>query len=160
MGLTAGDVMQTDVRSLHPKARLADLDQWLLQGRVGGAPVIEDGRLLGIVSRTDVLRQLVIERTQAQSMSASFEEEEEGSTAEGADAVGQTVAARWARLCVADVMIHDVIRVPPDEPLEAVDRTLVQHRIHRVLVTEGERLLGIVSSLDLVRLVAEGKAAG
>ncbi len=159
MGLTAADVMQSDVRSLHPKARLADLDQWLLQGRVGGAPVVEDGRLLGIVSRTDVLRQLVIERTQAESMSASFADAEESPAAE-ADAVGRTVAARWAKLCVADVMIHDVIRVPPDEPLEAIARTMVEHRIHRVLVTEGERLLGIVSSLDLVRRVAEGKPAG
>ena len=29
------------------------------------------------------------------------------------------------------------------------------HRIHRLLVTDGERLVGVLSSMDLLRLVAE-----
>ncbi len=34
---------------------------------------------------------------------------------------------------------------------------MLDRQIHRVLVTEGDRLVGIVSTVDLIRLFAEGK---
>jgi CBS domain-containing protein len=54
-------------------------------------------------------------------------------------------------------MVRHLITVSPDEPLESVARALVEHRIHRVPVAEGGELRGIISSLDLVRLIAEGR---
>jgi tRNA nucleotidyltransferase (CCA-adding enzyme) len=60
-------------------------------------------------------------------------------------------------LRVADVMVTSVITVGPDAPLESVARALVEHRIHRLPVVEEGRLVGLVSSTDLVRLVAEGR---
>jgi CBS domain-containing protein len=65
------------------------------------------------------------------------------------------VASRWQRLQVADVMIHDVVTIGSDEPVEKAARLLAERHIHRLVVTERGRVIGLVSSLDLVRLLAE-----
>ena len=44
------------------------------------------------------------------------------------------------------------------DPLQEVARCLVGHRIHRLPVVDAGRLVGILTSLDLVRLFAEGRA--
>jgi CBS domain-containing protein len=49
--------------------------------------------------------------------------------------------------------------VSADQPLREVAQMLVDQHIHRVPVVEGERLVGILTSLDVVRLVAEGGLA-
>ncbi len=48
-------------------------------------------------------------------------------------------------------MIRDIVRVGPEDPLPEIQRVLVENDIGRVPVTEGERLLGIVSRTDVLR---------
>jgi CBS domain-containing protein len=156
---TARDVMRTQVRTVDPGTSLADLERAFLDARVSGFPVVENGRLVGIVSRSDVVRQLSVERSQAETISDYYREmtgfsDPTESLGEIADRVGQ----RLGRLRVADLMIRSLITVTPDQPLAEVARVLLEHGIHRVPVTEGDRLVGIVTSLDLVRLFAEEKA--
>ena len=59
-------------------------------------------------------------------------------------------------LRVSDVMTASVVSVTPDAEIAEVAKLLTKHGIHRVLVIDGETLVGVVSSLDLARLVAEG----
>jgi CBS domain-containing membrane protein len=47
-------------------------------------------------------------------------------------------------------MSHDVVTVSPDTPLAEVARILHEERIHRVPVMDGARLVGIITSLDLL----------
>ena len=55
---------------------------------------------------------------------------------------------------------HEVSTVGPDKPVVDVARELTECRIGAVLVTEGERVLGILSERDIVKAVArEGKEA-
>jgi len=54
-------------------------------------------------------------------------------------------------------MVVDLVTVSPDTPVTEVARLLVTRHIHRVLVTEGEKVHGVISTLDLVRLVAEDR---
>ncbi|WP_456482792.1 CBS domain-containing protein [Methanopyrus sp.] len=58
---------------------------------------------------------------------------------------------------VRDAMTEDVVVVGPDEPLERVLRTFASESIHGVPVVEGERLIGIVTSVDVVRALASGE---
>ncbi|MEP1906278.1 MAG: CBS domain-containing protein, partial [Nitratireductor sp.] len=54
----------------------------------------------------------------------------------------------------------EVSTVGPDKPVAEVARELTERRIGAVLVTEGERVLGILSERDIVKAVArEGKEA-
>jgi len=60
---------------------------------------------------------------------------------------------------VRDLMSGSPITVSPDDSLSDVAKVLVDRRIHRVIVTSGEKLEGIITSLDLVRLFAENRVA-
>lgn len=152
------DVMQADVASLGPDADLRQLDELLLRRRIQGVPVVEAGRVVGIVSRSDVVRQLRAEESRFEAevdfYLSPFDETERPTA--GEREVGEAVAARLRQLRVRDVMTEEVIAVAPDAEVAEAARTMTARRIHRLLVLEGERLVGIVSSLDLLRLVAEG----
>jgi predicted transcriptional regulator len=149
------DVMSREVLCLSPRMPLTELEGWLLAERVGGAPVVEDGRLVGLVSRSDVVRRLVLETTLAASTVETVASPLEGAE-QASSRIASAVASRWQRLHVADVMVHDVVTVERDDPLEKAARLLVERHIHRVVVVERGRVVGLVSSLDLVALLARG----
>jgi CBS domain-containing protein len=157
MGRTARDLMHADVRAVSPEMTLPELERHFFREGVTGFPVVEDDRLLGIVSRSDIVRQLCVEQTLAETASDYYREVGgiETSGIESLEAIGQRVGARVEKLRVRDVMIDATISAAPDQPLYEVARTLVRHHIHRLPVVEGEKLVGIITSLDLVRLFAE-----
>lgn len=57
-GIRVADVMAREVFTAHPDADLGAAIEMMLQQRVGCLPVVEDGRLVGLVSETDGLRAL------------------------------------------------------------------------------------------------------
>ena len=168
MPLLARDVMQTALVTVRPDETLADLESLLLRERISGVPVLDGGQLVGLVSRSDVVRALSIQRTLAEVQLETFQEAETASTAPEVEArlaererdqAAETVARRLATLRVRDAMVHAVISVRADAPLRDVARALVGPRAHRVVVLEGQRLAGIITSLDLVGLIADGRVS-
>jgi CBS domain-containing protein len=156
--LTARDIMQAEPRSVSPDTTLPDLQRTLLSTGMSGFPVVQEGRLVGVVSRSDVVRNLAVEQSLGEMLS-DYQRDVGCENADEAflDRVARHVGSRIEKLRVEDVMTRSVISLPADAPLQLVARVLVDNRIHRLLIVEGERLLGLVSSTDLVRLVAEGR---
>jgi CBS domain-containing protein len=159
MGVRVRDVMRTDVGTVGSEMSLPDLERAFIDRKRSGFPVVDAGRLVGIVSRSDVVRQLCVEQTLAEQVSDFYAGEGVASVVESFEAIGERVGSRIETLRVRDVMSRRLITVSPDEGLSAVARRLVEHGIHRLPVVEGERLLGLVSSLDLVRLFAEERVS-
>ncbi len=157
MGLRAADVMQTAVVTVSPVMPLTELEDFLLSRRIGGAPVVEKGRVIGIVSRSDVVRLLSLGRSLAGIIAEGVASSE---LSLGADAPGvASVPALSERLrgkTVRDAMVSDLVSVAPEAPLSDVARVLVDRHLHRVVVMQAEKLMGIITSLDLVRLIARG----
>lgn len=60
-----------------------------------------------------------------------------------------------AELAVTEVMSANVFTVPRYDGVHIAARVMRNHRIHHVVVTEHQRVVGIVSSFDLLRLVEE-----
>lgn len=58
-GLTAADIMTRDLHTVGPDAPVEEVASLLEQKRIRRAPVVEGGRLVGLVSRADLLRALV-----------------------------------------------------------------------------------------------------
>ena len=157
MSLKARDVMRTDVVTVKPDTPVWELEEILLRERILGAPVVENGELLGIVSRSDVVRQLHLEQSRAEAESSFYLEpfDVEKRTEEDDRRISEAVATRLRDLDVREVMIRETILVPPDAPIEEVAATMLERRIHRVLVGEGGSFEGLISSLDLIRLFAQ-----
>ncbi len=61
---------------------------------------------------------------------------------------------RLQDLRVKDVMRGQVLTCTPDAPAPQLAEEMVRHHVHRIIVVEDERPVGIVSSLDLTALVA------
>jgi CBS domain-containing protein len=114
--------------------------------------VVDGETIRGVVSVADILRQLCQQRSNAET-TAAFYEDETGVEFKSvsSDWVSAEVGKRTDHECVSDVMTTDVISVSPDTSLHEVASLMNQKKIHRVLVVEDQRLVGLISSLDIVR---------
>lgn len=164
--VTAADVMTSDLVTVRDDMTVTDLARFLVDREISGAPVVDaDGDLIGVISLTDVARATGDEGTVTVDHAADsafwrghmedpgilggWEEHYDES-----DLDRLRVEGRGAR--VRDLMSTMVYSVSAETPVAEIARAMVQGHYHRVLVTRDGRLVGIVSSLDLVGLLAEG----
>jgi CBS domain-containing protein len=154
----AADVMESEVSSAQPRWSLAELERVLCEKKITGMPVVDGGSLVGVVSRSDVVRQLVVERARAGEISDYFRSDASDFD-EALSSITEEehfVADRLASLRVADVMSPPTFVVSSTLALPDVAKLLCEHRIHRVPVVDDDQLVGIISSLDIVGMVAGG----
>ena len=163
------EVMSTPVVHIGPDETLAELERVLTSTRLGGLPVLEHGRLVGVVSRSDVLRAIGVERAIAEAQADVYREyhddpfaprkRAEREEAEQREGIEQQIARRMATLRVRDAMTADVVTVDAEAPVREAAARMAAHRIHRVIVTERGRVVGVLSALDVARLVGEQRLA-
>lgn len=155
--LTIREVMTPDVLTVGPDTTLTELDEKLVEASVSGVPVVEDGKLVGIVSQSDVIRTLYGEQQEAQKVSAFYDSPFPISIPALEHLARDTrrIADHMTKLRVRDVMTPAPARVAPDASVEEVARLMSREGFHRVPVVEGDRLVGIVSTMDFVKLLGE-----
>jgi CBS domain-containing protein len=153
---TAGDIMRRSLVAVRPDQKLAEAERLLVDHHISGMPVIEGQKLVGMLSRSDLTRARVLaealdgqirhelhwDETQADGFRGREPERFEG------------VAQCCGNVRVRDVMRSQVVICDIATPIAKVAELLVQHHIHRIIVVEAEKPVGIISSLDLVRLLA------
>jgi CBS domain-containing protein len=110
--------------------------------------VVEHDRVVGIVSRSDFVRAASLDRALAGVAS-------EGFAADAQPGAQMTPDAR-ARV-VRDIMSPDVVVVAPETPLDEVARIMAKRHLHRVVVIEDGGLRGMITALDLVRMIGDGR---
>ncbi len=148
--------MHGDVLTVSPETPLPDLQRRFASARVGALPVVDaSGRILGLVSRFDVMRRFSLEQSLAELADSDFDQtlgmkDNDDSIAAIAAAVGRRLAGMYAR----DVMIGDVFVIGPDATLAEAARIMTERRFHRLPVVEAGRLVGILSAFDFMRLYA------
>ena len=156
--MTAADIMQTPVHCASPDDRLADLEKSLFDRDVGGMPVVDDGRLVGIVSRSEFIR--VPQLLEDWTAYARDELTRDGAAWVDPDTSPETpnggaVKELGEQIRVRHVMPSHVVTCSPDTAVPAVATLMTTHHVHRVIVVEEDSPVGIISSLDLVRLLAD-----
>lgn len=173
MTATVRDIMQTPVRTVTADTTVRELVRLLSDEGIGGVPVVTaDGRLLGVVSATDVLRMAADElEIGVPSRAAPGREEEEESGDEEADLerylwagslpgmpleaqIDEIPETSMDRVTVGEIMTPAVFDVRPDTTLPELADFLLRGRIHRAVVVEEGRLAGIVTTFDVLRAVA------
>lgn len=159
MDLTASQVMRRTVTTVPKTLPLPALERAFLMSGISGFPVIAGDELVGVVSRSDVIRQLQAEQVLAEGTSDFYRDADgfhEIPVQNGAQ-VSERIGQRMQSLTVADVMHSRLFAVGADQTLRVVAQTMADNNIHRVLVTREGRLLGLITSMDLVRLYADGR---
>ena len=134
------DIMTRDVVCATPDMTLRDAMELLSERHVSGAPVVVRGRVVGIFSATDLLAYLADLNDTTPSL--TFRRRR-----------GRTTPLEDAT--VDEVMTRKVQSLPPDCSVDEAAILMGQRQIHRVLVMQGDVLLGIVSTSDVAKAVAE-----
>lgn len=178
------EIMSTDVVTVTPETTIREAMEVLARRHMSGAPVVSGEQLVGIVTANDLMaftaaipgvpteretRDEWIEWAQP-SVADEVEAEAEPSGAYFSDLwedAGADVTERFADIGspewnaleehdVSEVMTHTPLStLSPDDEAEAAADLMRRNAIHRVLVTEGDRLVGVVSSLDIARAAAD-----
>ncbi|MCB9879343.1 MAG: CBS domain-containing protein [Planctomycetes bacterium] len=150
--LCAEDVMQRKIVTLGAGDSLPAAERTLTEAGISGAPVLDDhDRVLGVVSMTDLLRH----RAEDDDIPDDAEAEVFD------DSIDETEQVAFFRpeagACVGDVMTQEIVSVPPSMPLAKIAERMVSTHVHRVLVLERGRLIGLISTMDLLEKVARGR---
>lgn len=159
-GMRTRDVMRRAVLSVGPNTSIAALEDYLVEHRVSGVAVVEGGRLVGVVSRSDIVRSLSLGRAiEGLLVEGLTQGDLPGAEPPTEFTLPPSTLAHLSGKTVRDVMSAAPVTVDPDTPLDVLAQTMIDHAIHRVFVVSGGTLVGVVSSLDLVREVATGRLA-
>ncbi len=148
--IVAADVMTPYVLKVSRDMSLTEAAHYLHDNQITGCGVTdEDGKLVGVLSMSDVLDSA---GSGGESLDGNFYAR--GWEAEH-DAAGPPVHERHDELTVADVMTSELQSVSSDTPVDEIARQLIERRIHRVLVIDDHELLGIITTSDMMVLLAD-----
>jgi len=113
--------MTTNVRTVTPDASVVDAARIMRDEDTGSVPVVDDGRVAGIVTDRDIVLRGVAD--------------------------GRDVTA----LDVREVCSSDPVTVEPGRDLDEALRLMAQHQVRRLPVVDGDRLVGVLAQADVAR---------
>jgi CBS domain-containing protein len=183
--LRVQDIMSPNVVTLSPDQSLREAVETLVACRIGGAPVVEGEEIVGVISAADILEfeamapadeESEVEHPDEESEVSLDEDEieewQEGEdltstyftdlwTQRGPDTV-ERIAARsgvaWDVLgehVVSEAMSRTVCTVKPAAEVSWAAQRMLAAGAQRALVSDGKSLLGIITTTDILRAVAE-----
>jgi acetoin utilization protein AcuB len=133
------DVMQTKLFTVTPDTTLPEAVRLTGQRGVRHLPVLDRDRLVGMLSDRDLKRAMA-------SPTTSLEAHELRHLLDG--------------LRVGEIMTRAVITIGPTSPIEDAARLMVLEKIGALPVTDGDRLIGLVTETDVLRLFVRALGAG
>lgn len=179
------DIMTVDVLTVSPEATLREAAELLFDEHVSGVPVVAGEQVVGVISATDILDFLASEPgvpTERREMLEwgewpEIEPWEEGAeppgaffadywSDAGADVHGRfeaTQGPEWDRLeehTVAEVMSRTALALGPGTEVREAARMMLKASVHRILVVEEGQLVGLVSTTDVMKAVAQHGLGG
>ena len=138
--------MQTDWPTLGPGQTVEDAIKLFAESGISGVPVVEDGRLVGVVTEGDLIYQ------DAEIKAPGFLDILGGVIPLGNWDEYRREALKSAGVTVDEVMTEDVITTPPDSSLAEAATIMAEKRIKLLPVAEGGVLRGVVTRMDILTL--------
>jgi CBS domain-containing protein len=128
------ELMQKNVKTVGLNVAVNEAVVTLTDSHISALPVVDGtGRMVGVISSTDILT----------------------SEAEAADAAARE--SLFEETPVRDLMTARPLTIAPDADVREAAQEMLYADIHRLFVTEGDRVVGVISTTDIVRAVATGR---
>jgi CBS domain-containing protein len=127
MAKSVREAMTASVSSVSPSQSLADAAAVMKGEDVGSVPVVEEGRLAGIVTDRDIVTRAVAERRNPQAVR------------------------------VEEIASHDLVTVEPERDLDEALALMARHKVRRLPVLEEGRLVGMLAQADIALGAKEEK---
>jgi CBS domain-containing protein len=126
--------MQVAVKTVGSNAAVGDAIVTLADSHISAVPVVDAaGRMVGVVSSTDILT----------------------SEAEACDCTERE--SLFENTSVSEIMTPRPLTVSPDAEVREAAQQMLYADIHRLFVVEDGRVVGVISTSDIMRAVATGQ---
>ena len=133
--LTIKQVMSSPVISVTADTPIEEAAAVMADHKIGGLPVVEGGRLVGIISERDIARSLRAFRDLNDTASKQY--------------------ARIYNILVSDVMTHDVQYVYVETPLEEVKKIILEEdRGGLPVLNRREEVVGMITRRSILDYLA------
>ncbi len=142
------DIMTTNVRTISSDKKLGEVVSLMCIYRYSGIPVVDDGKLVGTVSESDVLGK----------MFPKMEDLMSGMSMVDYDKLMQQYSD-VVHITVKDVMSPVVISVKPDMHILQAASMMVGRKFRRIPVAVGDKLLGMISMGDVHKAIYQNTLA-
>jgi CBS domain-containing protein len=119
MAKTVREAMTASVSSVSPSQSLADAADVMKREDVGSVPVVDEGRLAGIVTDRDIVTRAVAQERNPQAVK------------------------------VEEIASHDLVTVEPEQDLDEALALMAHHKVRRLPVIEDGRLVGMLAQADV-----------
>jgi CBS domain-containing protein len=119
MAKSVREAMTASVSSVSPSQSLADAADVMKRKDVGSVPVVDEGRLVGIVTDRDIVTRAVAEQRNPQAVR------------------------------VEEIASHELVTVEPEQDLDEALALMARHKVRRLPVLEEGRLVGMLAQADV-----------
>jgi CBS domain-containing protein len=161
--------------TVEPETTLREVAELLASRHVAGAPVLEGGEVVGVISASDLL-EFAASTPRAGDESAWSEEDDPLAWEEGGAAAVAFYEEKWTGAAAdvaghlerlppegnafeehtaAEVMTRRLVWIAPDATLREAAALMRRAGVHRLLVLDDGRLVGLVTATDVMDAVAE-----
>ncbi len=134
------DLMTENVHTIGPEASLKEAARRMVETGVSGLPVVEEGRLVGVITESDFVGAEANRRNMGRPRLLRFLERP-----------GEIPSQERS---VGDAMTTNVIVVGPGSDHTEAARLMQRHKVKRLPVTDGGQVIGVISRADLIRAFA------
>jgi CBS domain-containing protein len=149
---SVADIMTTDVVTVDPSITVTEAAKLMVDHEIGALPVLEGGKVVGIVTEGDLIMQDVKLEYPTYLHLLDGYIMYPPSTRHFESELKKAVAAD-----VRTVMTDDPVTIQATSSIEDAATLLVDKDVSRIPVLEGEDLVGIVSKSDVVRSLLSGE---
>lgn len=155
MQRSAREAMTRNVLAVRPDWPVEELADFLVRHGIHGAPVTsETGDLLGVVSLTDIARAATLsEEDLAAADRHEFYQRLLDEPFPSDPAV--VPSEEHSQIRVQEIMTPVVLAVEETVTLRDVAARMVEARVHRLFVTREGKIVGILTALDLLRILGD-----
>ena len=143
--MKASEIMTREVVAVTPDTPIRDVAKLMVDQRISGVPVIDQGKLVGIISENDLVRRVELGTEKTRPRWVQFLTSDDTLLAEYVQQRGQLAR---------DVMTTDVVTVTPNTSVAHIAEILETRHIKRVPVVDGGKVVGIVSRANLLQALA------
>jgi CBS domain-containing protein len=113
------ELMVSSVVTIEPATSIVDAARLMIQEEKGPLPVVEGESPVAMVTDRDIIARVVAEGRDPNSVK------------------------------VEDIATHELVTIGPDQDVNEARQLMDQHELDRILVVEGDRLVGIISEADI-----------
>ncbi len=144
--LRVAEIMEQDWPTLGPDATVEEAIKLFAESHISGAPVVSEGRLIGIVTEGDLIFR------DAEIKSPGFLDILGGMIPLGNTEEYRREVLKSAGVTVDEVMSGDVVTVDPDATVSETATVMAKERKKILPVVEGDRLIGVITRMDILTL--------